>query len=204
MVRIDWDKTVSEREKRTLSVWPDAARWLRLDPELGRDVEKWLNDRFGGRDGWLDAQARLDWALNGSIRNDDVFSGRGGWLFYNQGGSVRSFQNADAFTRFERQIIRKNVVARAEWLKKLGSSYTVLVVPAKNRMYGEFYPPGIHVVGPVGRAEQMVQNLQSNTAVPVVFAQDDLLEAKRGGNHFCISSRTRIGRTKALSLGTRH
>jgi hypothetical protein len=178
--RIDLDKTVLDREKRTISVWPDAALWRRLDPELGRDIEKWFNDRFGGRDWWLDAQARLDAVLNGLIRNDDVFSGREGWLFYNQGGSVQSFQNIDTFTRFGRMIIRKNIVSRSDWLKKLGSSYTVLVVPAKNRIYGEYYPPGIRVVGPVGRAEQMVQNLQSDTAVPIVFAQDDLLEAKKG------------------------
>ena len=184
VVRLNWDQSISNREKRTLSSWPDEARWRRLDPQLGRDMENWLNDRFGGRDEWLDFQAQLDVALNGFIRNDDIFSGREGWLFYNKEGSVQSFQNADLFDRYERQIIRKNIVSRADWLKTLGSSFFVLVIPAKNRVYGEFYPSGIQVMGPQSRVEQMVQNLQANTTVPTVFALNDLLEAKKRGEPY--------------------
>ena len=180
-VFLDWDKTVMVREKRTVSPWPDAAHWHRLDPQLGRDMENWFNDRFGGRDFFLAGQARLDWALNGLVRNDDVFSGREGWFFYNKGESVRSFQNADLFSKYERQIIRKNIVTRADWLKSLGSSYFLLVAPAKNRVYGEFYPPGIHAAGSEGRVEQMVHNLQANTSVPVVYVQDELMAAKKEG-----------------------
>ena len=184
VVRIDWKRSVSDREKRTLSPWPEAAHWRRLDPQLGRDMENWLNDRFGGRDEWLDFQARLDVALNGFIRNENMFSGREGWLFYNKEGSVQSYQNADLFERFERQIIRKNMVSRSDWLKSLGSSFFVLMIPAKNRVYGEFYPPGIHAIGPEGRAEQMAQNLQANTTVPIVFALSDLMEAKKRGEPY--------------------
>lgn len=183
LLRLDWQKTVMKREKRTASSWPDADHWHRLDPQLGRDMENWFNDRFGGREFFLKGQARLDVALNGFIRNDDVFSGRGGWLFYNKGDSVRSYQNADLFSRFERQIIRKNIVTRADWLKSQGSSFYLLVVPAKNRVYGEFYPPGIHAEGSEGRAEQMVRNLQANTSVPVVFVLEELMAAKQQGTY---------------------
>ena len=179
--RIDWTGTTSSKEKRALAEWPDRAAWRRLDPQLGREMENWLNDRFGGRDALLDWQARLAYGINGRILNEDTLGGRDGWLFYNKEGSVRSFQNADLFSPAELQTIRDNLTGRAEWLRKRGAHLYLLVVPAKNRVYGEFYPSGIRKVGSIGRAEQTVEYLRETTTVPVEFALEDLLAAKTNG-----------------------
>ena len=176
--RIDWTGTTSSKEKRALAEWPDRAAWRRLDPQLGREMENWLNDRFGGRDALLDWQARLAYGINGRILNEDTLGGRDGWLFYNKEGSVRSFQNADLFAPAELQTIRNNLTRRAEWLDMRGIRLFLLVVPAKNRVYGEFYPTGIRKIGTIGRAEQTVKYLRETTALPVEFPLDDLLAAK--------------------------
>lgn len=167
------------REKRTLAEWPDEASWRRVDPELGRQLEDWLNDRFGGRSTFVEWQGRLEYGVNRRVRNEDMFTGSDGWLFYKKAGSLQGFQRTDNFIKSTRLVIARNLIRRTKWLNAQGISLFILVVPAKNRVYGEYYPSGIRVNGDVGRAKHMVDIIREHPwTIPIVYALEPMLEEK--------------------------
>jgi alginate O-acetyltransferase complex protein AlgJ len=184
IIGMDGSGTVSKKEKRTLAEWPDREAWKRVDPQLGRDLEDWLNDRFYGRENLLDGQAYLDLILNGNARNEDMFTGQEGWLFLKQGNSIDSYQKTDLFVRLERVRVRINMVKRAEWLKAQGAELILLVAPAKNRVYGEMVPSGIRQLDDIGRAEQVSRYIQKYADVPTEYVLEDIQAEKRPGQNW--------------------
>jgi len=184
IIGMDGSGTVSKKEKRTLAEWPNRKAWRSVDPQLGRDLESWLNDRFYGREALLDAQAQLDLLLNGQARNEDMLTGQNGWLFYKQGGSIRSFQHTDLFTRRERVLTRINMIRRSEWLQAQGADLILLVAPAKNQVYGERMPDGILQNDGISRAKQVTRYIQEHTDLPVEYVLKDIQAEKRPGRNW--------------------
>ena len=70
--RLDTDKTVSERENRTLAAKPRWSVLTFLNGSYAEKYDSYVSDTFPFRDGFLDINAKLSGAFSKNAGNDDM------------------------------------------------------------------------------------------------------------------------------------
>lgn len=70
--RLDTDKTVSERENRTLAAKPRWSVLTFLNGSYAERYDSYVSDTFPFRDGFLDINAKLSGAFSKNAGNDDM------------------------------------------------------------------------------------------------------------------------------------
>ena len=162
-------------ENRTLATRPA----LTLD-SFGTFPEKYndyFNDHLQFRKNLVALNSMIDYYVFDQSASKDVIKGEDGWLFYNE--TLEDYQLNNLYTEEELENIKNEVLATKEYFKEKGIEFVILICPNKNTIYGEFMPSDIEVYGEQSRVRQMVDYLQKNTDVPVIFPVEELLNAKK-------------------------
>lgn len=172
-------------ENRRLAAAPRFLLNGTINPELAKETENWLRDRFGGRNLLLDMNSIAEAAIADKY-NHMAMEGKDGWLFYKLGNSLNNYLNRDLFTQKQMETIKKVTARKKELLKAKGIDYYLLICPDKNRVYGEYYPDYYQSElfpkeNPKGRAELLVDYLHAE-GLDVIYPLDDLLAAKIPAN----------------------
>jgi hypothetical protein len=176
------DAERSDEENRMLarkyqSIFVDGG----INLNFTQEFDNWFKDRFRGRDELVKLYKNINYYVLGSrIEDSNAFLGKDGWFFFKIDDSVADYQNIHPFTEEQLAKIEKNIRLRKEYLKKYDIDYYIIVMPAKNRIYGEYYPDYIVKKDNVSRTEYLVEYLK-NKGLDIKYPVQDIMSEKDRG-----------------------
>lgn len=108
--------------------------------------------------------------------------GNNGYLFHqneNDGTSLHDYIGDNHFSRKELEAIASNLEKEKKWVEQNGSQFVLLLIPNKETMYPEWMPSYISRVDTTTREDLLVEYLQQNTDIKVVYVKDTLIQNKK-------------------------
>lgn len=178
IMRFNWTGTVAEGEKRNLAALPHFFhKDGKINSKYFAGCDKWLADRFGGRETLISLYHVTDF-ISVCTSNNLVIFGKKGWLFYaadNDDANLYDFLKRNLFTDEELNRAVAVLKDRNNWCKEHGIKFLAVICPNKHNIYGEYYPfkrpEGITLT------EQLIAALEG-TDVPFVYPRDLLIASK--------------------------
>lgn len=171
----------SEKENRMLAKYEPMFIDGKFNPYYFHKFSSYFNDRFYMRNELIRFYSSIvdQYSMYG---NDRVLKGEDGWLFYKGDNSLDNFQNKSLFNENDLKHIAKYLADIDNWAKKNGKSFYVVIVPDKNKIYGEY----ISILTKIrddneSRANQLIRYLKNNTDVDVLYLYDVLKANKYKG-----------------------
>ncbi len=166
-------------EKRNLAMLPKFFNDGEINGNLFKELENYVNDRFGLRDFLVDINTKISLYVFKISPSDDVLIGKENWLFYVKkidGDNLPDFLKINKFTDSQLEDVKNNLEDKADWCKKNGIKFLFIAPPSKHSIYPEYYS----LKRPEGetRLDQLINYLNKNSSVEVVDLRPDLLEAK--------------------------
>lgn len=173
----------SEKENRMLAKYVPFIKNGQINLKYSTNFESWYNDRFLGRDFLINIWSFLEQKITPNRGNDKVLIGKDGWLFYKLDNSIENFQNRKLFSQSELERAARYLSAINSWAKENGKDFYYVIVPDKNKIYGEYFPDIIQKTNPdsQSRANQLVLYLREHTEVKVIYLYDVLIQNKDKG-----------------------
>lgn len=111
-----------------------------------------------------------------------VIRGKEDWLFYNafseEEHSFDDYVCNNLYNESELERIAKGYVNLQKELEKYGTKLVVLYVTNKEQIYPEYIPTDIVVENSCSRNEQLIEYMQNNTQIPLLYTKDSLVEQK--------------------------
>lgn len=175
--RFNWTGKISEAENRTLAKRAHIHKDGKINWGYFSDWDKWLNDRFGGRD-QLVAIYELSDMLSPLSSNDKLVRGKNGWIFYFSAtdGDLRyDYFKQNLFSESELSRAVALLQDRSDWCKAHGIKFLALIAPNKHSVYSEYYP--LPRPDGITRSDQLIAALK-DTDVHIVFPRDLLIASK--------------------------
>ena len=173
----DKKSKISVQENRNLAEKPYIFSENRINENIFKDYDNYLNDRFGGRQKFI----ALNKAVNTFLRsnalnfNEKAIQGKDGWCFYLGDENLSDFYKTNLFDESQKMKFAKNVKNTADWCKSQNIPCIFMVLPNKHSVYPEFYP----FKRPEGitRSDQIAEIFE-NIGVNWIFPRDYLISKK--------------------------
>ena len=169
----------ANHENRSFAAMP------RLRPgtyrQFAADFTSYLNDAMPFRNDLITLNSGIDYSVFHASSNDSVIIGKGDWLFYcNQedGDPLASYQGKDLLPEDKLARMAENLVQQRDYLASLGKEFVLFIAPNKERIYSEYMPEWYGAPAENYRALQVYQYLKGNTDLRVIYAYDELMEAR--------------------------
>ena len=163
-------------ENRTLTSFPTAQTSIEQWPG---QFEDWLEDHAPFRNGFLTLKAGAD-RLVGSLDSSNVLLGKEGWLFLqdvSDSKSLSDYQGLTSYSQEEMAALAGTLEKLNQVLAQKGSRLALIFAPAKEGVYSQYMPDSIPVVSRPTRVQALVEYLNQNTQVPVLFPLGELAQA---------------------------
>lgn len=160
-------------ENRTLTSFPTAQTSIEQWPG---QFEDWLEDHAPFRNGFLTLKAGAD-RLVGSLDSSNVLLGKEGWLFLqdvSDSKSLSDYQGLTSYSQEEMAALAGTLEKLNQVLAQKGSRLALIFAPAKEGVYSQYMPDSIPVVSRPTRVQALVEYLNQNTQVPVLFPLEEL------------------------------
>jgi hypothetical protein len=146
--------------------------------EFPKKFEDFFNDNFGFRM----VLTRWNSILRIKYFNFSPVSwvviGKEGWLYLNDGDSMKDHRGLLSYTNEELSSIKRTLENQRDWLSQMGIPYLIVIVPNKETVYPEFLPDTINRVTDQTRLDQLVQYLGSHSNLNILDLRDALQKAK--------------------------
>ena len=168
-------------ENRNLAKKPSVMKEEGFNLNFGKEAENWLNDHFYQRKTIIKYYKKISQKISGKVENDSTMLGKEGWLFYKKDNSITNFQNINLYSQEDLERIEEKLMRKQIWLEKQGIKYYIMIAPDKNKIYGEFYPSYIKKVNEKGKAQQLIDHLEKNNKVNIIYPYDQLMKEKSKG-----------------------
>lgn len=111
-----------------------------------------------------------------------VIVGDDNWLFYSSvqdGDPISCYKGHQLLSEEQLQQIAFNMQQTDAYMTAQGIEFVLFIAPNKERMYSEMMPDYYGEPSDIYPALQVVQYLQENTDIRVVYPYEELMEAKR-------------------------
>jgi len=171
----------SEKENRMLAKYEPMFIDGKFNPSYFHKFSSYFNDRFYMRNELIRFYSSIvdQYSMYG---NDRVLKGEDGWLFGKDRNALDNFQNKILFTEYELENITKYLSDINNWAKKNGKTFYFVIVPDKNKIYGEYISILTKIRGDSeSRTNQLIRYLKNNTDVDVLYLYDVLKANKHKG-----------------------
>lgn len=180
-------------ENRTLAEWPEFS-WKKIDT-LPAKYEDYFQDHLPFRSQLISNYARLLKEACDDCVVTTVGFGKESWFFYknvNDGDPIANYRGEDLFTSEELRRIVVDLRRTRDNLKKQGIEFVLFIAPNKERVYPEYMPDRYGQPAEEYATRQLVDFLRAHTDLRVVYAYDEIMEAKEalGGLPLYFSSDT--------------
>lgn len=106
--------------------------------------------------------------------NDKVVVGSGDWLFYSAESDIDDYKGSNLYSQQELEEIADNLLTSKAFLDSRGIEFVLFLPPNKETIYGEEHLPSYYKKGEVTRVEQLVNYLQENTDIRVVYPAEEM------------------------------
>lgn len=125
------------------------------------------------RDYMIVANNAISFYLFNDSASKDVIVGNNSWLFYAE--ELDDYTGTNLYTEEELRDIANSVNNTQSYLSSIDCDFVIFIAPNKTSIYGNELPNWFSNASQT-RVNQLVEYLQENTDVPVVYPQKDLLE----------------------------
>ncbi len=146
---------------------------------FSNEYEAYFDDNLQFRNELVLLNSLVDYYIFDQSANKDVIKGEDGWLFYSE--TLSDYQCTNLYTEEELEAIKNDVLATQDFLENKGIEFVIFIGPNKNSIYGEYMPSYIEIYSEQSRVKQMVDYLQQNTDVQIIFPVQEMMDAKE--NH---------------------
>lgn len=143
--------------------------------------EAYYNDRLPWRNQLISLNSAVEYYVFRASSNSNVIKGKEGWLFYNSyadDNPMEAYKGMRLFTQEELERIADNLSHTASLLDERGTEFVLFIAPNKERIYAEQMPDYYGEPAACYRTKQLVDYLQENTDIRVVYPYEALLRAK--------------------------
>lgn len=170
---------ISKQENRVLAKWKPLIESGNINYNFGRDYNNWFSDRINSRKEMIN----LYYSLLGKDVGQNVLSGKSDWLFYKGENSINNFLNVDLFSDEDLSNIKDYLVNINNYCNSPHKKFYFVILPDKNKVYGEFYPKYIvkNIPDSQSRANQLINYLEKNTKIKSFYLYNDLISKKKDG-----------------------
>ncbi len=161
-------------------------------PSFPQKFDDWFNDHLPYKNQLVMANTiKNDWIGVGTtameyMTGSMVIRGKDNWLFYNA-EKQQSFNDYICNNLYEEEElvqIADGYVRLYDKLKEMGIELVVLYAANKEQVYPEYMPSSIVPAGSYSRTDQLVDYIQANTSVPLLYTKDALRKEKEGHQLF--------------------
>ncbi len=168
---------ISKDENRTLAKLEPLIKNNEINFNFGRNFNDWFNDRFYLRNNFI-ASNDLKLLLSKNWKTKDVIKGKEDWLFLGWNNAVNSYSNKmplsdDELLKIYKYLNNINNRCKAHKIK-----FYVFIAPDKSTIYEEFYADSIKKVSKVSKTEQLIDYMNKNSDIKIIYPKNKLLEAK--------------------------
>ncbi len=147
--------------------------------QFPQQFEAWLGDAAPFRNQMMALNSALNRTV-GTLNSEDVLLGEDGWLFLKDVADSSSLSDYQGLTSYSEQQLA-DITAQINELQSIlsahGTQLVITFAPAKEGVYAQYMPSYIPVVGQTTRVQQLCQSVAANSNVPIIFAQQSLIDA---------------------------
>lgn len=167
-------------ENRVLAEMPELS--LATIETFPNEFEVYYNDTLPFRSKIISANSYMNYALFQESAVQKVIIGDDNWLFYNPNGLdgdvIGDLKGETVLSEQELYAMMQNLTQVKNIIESQGKEFVICIVPNKESLYGNKYLPTYYQ----SQAEQttadiVVEYLQTNSDLRVVYPKDELLEA---------------------------
>jgi len=156
------NKEIDTKENRKLNKKSQLFLGTKINLNFGKETEDWLSDHFYKRELIIRKNSKLNEIIKNRIENDAAFLGKEDWIFYKGNNSILNYQNINLFSKEELNQIKDVLVSRKRYFDSKKAKYYTIIIPDKNKIYGDkYYPKYIKKMNSIGRAKQLQLYLES-------------------------------------------
>jgi len=171
-------------EKRVVAERPE----LTLDnfSDYPESYEAYYNDHLPYRNQLIALNNRLDYFVFNHSASEKVTIGKEGWLFYSSDEDVNALETSlgyYTFTEEELANIAHNLMDSKKVLESLKMDFVFFIAPNKETIYRDKIPTCYRQVTDDTALNQLVDYLQKNTDIRVVYPGDELRQVKEEGKY---------------------
>ena len=145
------------------------------------EFESFYNDRLPFRNQLIALNNNLNYFLFRSNLANRVMIGKEGWLFIEdplQGNAKANYLGEDLLSDEELSALADNLVLNEQLLRDKGIELVIMLSPNKSRVYSEFMPDYMGEPAKDYQLKQMIDYLEKNTDLKIVYNYDALMQAK--------------------------
>lgn len=135
-------ENVFVNENRQTAQLPTLGLLLESPKSYVGELERYIQDHFGFRDRFIQLAKVSRPSLVGLRTNNQVFKGKGGWLFYSQTQLKHTQSLLPATPAFNGDWLAAINLLKAQ-TEEYGGKFFILVSPDKSQVYSEFLPDNI-------------------------------------------------------------
>ena len=148
---------------------------------FSEEYSTYFNDCIPFRNNLIALNSAIDYFVFNKSNNDYVIKGEDNWLYYTRaddGDSINCYMGKNFLSQEELEGIARNCIAQRDFLAKKNVEFIVFIAPNKERIYYENMPPRYGKPAETYKALQIVEYLQSNTDIRVIYPYEELMSAK--------------------------
>lgn len=138
-------------------------------------LENYYNSNVPFRSQLVTLNSLMDLKIFGEKSiNDKVVVGDNNWLFYSAESDIEDYKGSNLFTEQELAVIADNLLTSRTFLDNRGIEFVLFMAPNKETIYGEENLPSYYKKGELTRIDQLVQYLEENTDIRVVYPVEEM------------------------------
>lgn len=170
---------ISQKENRALAKWkPLVNQDLKFNYNFGKDVDNYFSDRFLMRN-LLIKLYYTQFIINKNLRTNKVIKGKDNWLFHGVPSALNMYKKENLFSQENIELVAKTLQQYDNYCRKNNKKFYFYIAPSKSMVYSEFYSELIKQnKESKSLAEQLVEYLNKNTSVKVIYPKKALIENK--------------------------
>ena len=177
---------ISEKEKRTLAEIPSAENLVEriFNREFMQDVENWLNDHIGKRNGCRTVYAILMYHGLNISTSEDVVLGQKGYCFFTRNSNLDIAKGNYPLTDDDLRLMRNQYEKVKDYYSERGTRFFLSLTPSKVSVYPEYLPFEIdeEAVQPSEIVESAI-----NDPLHVINIKSKMISSKNEGKLFFLT-----------------
>ena len=174
---------VSETQKRKLATFPDITAEDMTPGKFTQGMEDWCSDNIGFADLYNRFYTAVNVRLLGKMTNSQVQAGKDGFYFITESHNTEIGMGLYKLSEDTLKEIAHEQQKVADYYKRNGIEYYLVLVPSKASVYPEKISGGDFAVSPTV-VDQIEEYLTANTDVRVINVKDVLTEGKASAPMF--------------------
>lgn len=168
-------KSGTINEYRTLEKFPGLASGTATLQIYGKEVEKYYDDHFGGRELLISCRLNISHLLFPDTAKGAIV-GREGWLYSLGENMLDNFLGTSQLTLLELKSRQRELEERRDQLAARGIKYLFVITPNKESVYPEYLPDWLRKCANPNQTDQFLEYMHLHSTVQILDLRPILLK----------------------------